>query len=107
MKWLLLLGAVALFTLPIASAKSYDIDLASPTMAGNTKLAAGDYTLKVNGSKALFINEESGKRTSEPVKIQTVAKKYSLTAVETTKKGDTQHLTAIELGGSKTKLDFD
>ena len=106
LKSVLLAGALALFTLPIASAKSYDITLAGPTMIGNTELKAGAYSLKVKGSTAIFTNEESGKSFSETARIETVGRKYDLTAVETAKKGDTNFLRAIELGGSKTKLEF-
>ena len=53
---LLLLGVLAMVTLPIASAKSYDIAFSGPTMVGNTQLPAGEYTLKVEGSNAVITN---------------------------------------------------
>ena len=86
-KSLLLIGAMAMFTLPIASARSYDIALSDPTMVGTTQLAAGQYSVKVEGSNAVFTNEDNYKSVTAPVKIENVAKKYEMTAVETTKKG--------------------
>jgi hypothetical protein len=41
-----------------------------------------------------------------PIKIANVDKKYDETAVVSIQRGDAQHVTVIELGGSKTKLDF-
>jgi hypothetical protein len=94
-------------TLPIASAKSYGIAFSSPTMVGNTQLPAGQYTLKVEGSNAVITNDEDNyKSVTVPIKIANVDKKYDETAVVSIQRGDAQHVTVIELGGSKTKLDF-
>ena len=103
---LLLAGALAMIALPIASAKSYDIALPATTTIGHTQLKAGNYTLKVKGASAVFVNQDNGQRTAETAKIATVARKYDQTAVELSTQGGTNHLTAIELGGSKTKLEF-
>jgi len=73
---------------------------------GNAQLPAGDYTLKVEGSNAIFTNVDSNKSVTAPVKIENVDKKYDETAVESTMQGEARHLNAIELGGSTTKLDF-
>jgi hypothetical protein len=103
---LLLLGVLAMSILSIASAKSYSITFTSPTMVGSSQLAAGDYTLKVDGSNAVFTNVNSNKSVTAPVKIENVAQKYSVTSVETTMNGAAQHINDIQLGGSTTKLDF-
>jgi hypothetical protein len=103
---LLLAVSLAAFTSSVASAKSYDITLASPTMIGKTELKAGAYSVKVNGPNAIFTSEEDGKSFTETAKVETVSRKYDQTAIETTTKGDTDYLIAIELGGSKTKLEF-
>ncbi len=106
LKSLFLAGVLAMFTLPIASAKSYDINLSSPTMVGNTQLKAGEYTLKVQGSNAVFINQDNGEKYMETSKVENATSKFENTAVETTRDGTTQYLLAIELGGSKTILKF-
>ena len=103
---LLLLGVLAMLSLPIARAKSYTIAFTSPTMVGNAQLPAGEYTLKVEGSNAVFTNVDSNKSVTAPVKIENADKKYDVTSVETTQEGDAQHIIDIQLGGSTTKLDF-
>jgi len=105
-KSLFLVAALAVFSLPVASAKSYDIALDGPTMVGNTQLPAGEYTLKLKGSNAIFTNEANDKSVTAPVKIENVDKKYDETAVETVQKGNIAHVTDIKLGGSKMKLEF-
>ena len=103
---LLLLGVLAMSILSIASAKSYTITFTSPTMVGSSQLAAGDYTLKVDGSNAVFTNVNSNKSVTAPVKIENGAKKYNVTSVDTTMNGAAQHINDIQLGGSTTQLDF-
>jgi hypothetical protein len=95
-----------MLSLPMANAKSYSIAFASPTMVGSARLAAGEYSLKVEGSNAVFTKVDNNKSVTAPVKIESIDKKYDETAVVTIRKGDAQHVTVIELGGSKTKLDF-
>lgn len=106
-KTLLLLGVLAMSILPIASAKSYSIALPTRTMVGGAQLPAGEYTLKVDGSNAVFTNVESNKSVTTPVKIESADKKFAVTSVETTQEGDAQHIKDIQLGGSTTKLDFE
>jgi hypothetical protein len=73
---LLLLGVLAMVTLPIASAKSYDIAFSSATMVGNTQLPVGEYTLKVEGPNAVITNDvDNYKSVTAPVKIENVDKK--------------------------------
>jgi hypothetical protein len=95
-----------MLSLPIASAKSYDIAFTGPTMVGSAQLPAGEYTLKVEGSNVVITNVNNNKSVTAPVKIENVDKKYDETAVESTTQGNAQRLNAIELGGSKTKLEF-
>jgi hypothetical protein len=103
---LLLLGVLAMSILPIASAKSYTIAFTGLTVVGSTQLPAGEYTLKVEGSNAVISSVDNDKSVTVPVKIENADKKYGFTAVETTQKGDARQITDIQLGGSKTKLEF-
>jgi hypothetical protein len=104
MKSLLLIGTLALAG--IASAKSYDIVLSSATKAGSIQLAAGEYSLKVQGSNAIFTNVETGKSFTTAVKSEDAGKKFNATAVNTNSNNGTDQITAIELGGSSTKLEL-
>jgi hypothetical protein len=103
-KSLLLIGTLALAG--IASAKSYDIVLSSPTKAGSIQLAAGEYSLKVQGSNAVFTNVDTGKSFTTAVKSEDAGRKFNATAVDTNNKNGTDEITAIELGGSSTKLEM-
>ncbi len=103
-KSLLLIGTLALAG--IASAKSYDIVLSNPAKAGSVQLAAGEYSLKLQGNNAIFTNVETGKTFTAPVKVQNATKKFSNTAVDTNNKNGSEQINAIELGGSTTKLEM-
>jgi hypothetical protein len=108
MKSILMVGVLALSTLSLASAstKTYEITLSSPSKVGSMQLAAGSYKLKVDGNKAVFTNRDTDKQVTADVKVDTVEKKYEVTAIDSTKTGDVEQINAIELGGSKTKLEF-
>lgn len=101
-KSLLIIGTFALASL--ASAKSYDIVLSAPTKAGSVELKAGEYSLKVKGSTAVFTSVETGKSFTAPVKVQEGSKKYDNTAVDTQKANGEDQIKTIELGGSTTQL---
>jgi hypothetical protein len=106
-KSLLIIGALGLTSIGIASAKSYDVVLASPAKAGGQELKAGQYTLKVQGTQAIFKDVQTSKSVTAPVKIENGDKKFDSTTVETTGgAGDMDNITAIDLAGSNTKLEF-
>jgi hypothetical protein len=101
-KSLLLTGALALASLSIGYAKSYDLVFSTPVRAGNLQLQPGQYTLKVKGNTATFTNVETDKTYTAPVKIQDAGKKFDVTAVDTSK----DQIQKIELGGSNNELEF-
>jgi hypothetical protein len=105
-KSLILAGAMALFSLTIASAKTYDITLGSPAKAGKMELRAGEYKVKVEGSNAVFKNVDTSETFTAPVKIENTGKKHDYTAVESTKQNGEDKIQAIELGGSDETLEF-
>jgi len=105
-KSLLIVGVLAVCSLTIASAKSWDISVSSPAKAGKLDLPKGDYTLKLAGNTAIFRAADTGKTYTAPVKIETQTKKYDETAVESTTQGETEIIQSIDLGGTTSKLDF-
>jgi hypothetical protein len=105
-KSLLIIGAFGLASLGIASAKSYDITLTDPAMAGSTLLQPGEYHLKVDGSQAIFKDVQSSKSWTAQAKVENGNRKFGETAVESTQLGDMAHITAIDLAGSHTRLEF-
>ena len=105
-KSLLTIAALALSTISIASAKSYEILLPTTTQAGAVKLAPGQYRLKVEGANAVFTNIETNHTFVAPVKVENT-QKHEQTAVETQKDGSNSHITTIDLGGSDQTLQFE
>src|ERR1035441_8111493 len=79
---LLLTAALAIFTLSVASAKTYDILLSSPTKAGNLQLKAGEYRLTVNGTKAIFTDVNTTKTFTTVVKVENSDTKFGDTRSE-------------------------
>jgi hypothetical protein len=106
MKKLFAIGVLALSSLCILSAKSYEITLTSPTKAGSVQLKPGQYSLKVQGANAIFTDVNSSKTFTTPVKVVESVKKFDDTKVQSTKDGDSERIDEIDLGGSKTKLGF-
>jgi hypothetical protein len=106
MKKFLVVAALALSSLSIVSAKTYEIILSGPTKAGSVELKAGQYRLKVDGANAIFTDINSAKSFTTPVKVETTDKKFDDTKVQTTKDGNLDKIEEIDLGGSKTKLGF-
>jgi hypothetical protein len=102
---LLIVGALTLSS-GIASAKSFDVILAAPAMAGNTELKAGEYKLKVEGTQATFTEAQSSKSITVPVKIENADHKFGQTSVETSNQNGMDNIQAIDLAGSNTKLEF-
>ena len=103
---LVLTGALALASLSIVSAKSYDIVLSEAAQAGTVQLAPGEYKVKLDGSNATFTNVETGKSFTTPVKVENTGKKHEATAVDSSKASGSTKLQAIELGGSETTIEF-
>jgi len=104
---ILLAGVLSLASVGMLSAKkSYEIALSTPIMAGNVQLPAGEYRVKVEGDNAVFNMVDQDKTFTAPVKMESVMQKYDQTAVVSTTKDGTDRIESIELGGSKTKLDF-
>ena len=105
-KSLLLLGFVSLSSLAFAGAKSYEIILNSPSQAGALHLPAGDYKIKLDGAKAVFTDTRTNKSVTTDIKVKTTDRKFSHTAVDSSKQPDGDRIDAIELGGSNTEIEF-
>lgn len=102
-KWLLVFAFAGL---AVASAKTYQITLYSPTMVGKTQLRPGDYKLKLDGSKAVLTSNSTRKSLETDVKVEHSSRKFEQTAVDTITTAGTYHLEAIELGGTMVKVQF-
>ena len=102
----LLIGVFALASLAFAGGKTYNVTLSKAAKVGSLQLVAGNYQLKVDGANAVFTEVETSKSFTTPVKVESTDKKFDTTQVNASKEGGTDVVKDIELGGSKTKLDF-
>jgi hypothetical protein len=103
-KSFLIVGVMTLASLGIASAKSYNIVLAAPAMAGTNELKPGDYKLKLEGSQAVFTDLRNDKSFSVPVKVENSDKKFRDTLVETGNQNGMDVIQSIDLGDSNTRV---
>jgi len=103
---ILLTGILALGAISIASAKSYDIVLSSPSKAGNLQLKAGEYRLTISGNKVVFTDVETTKSYTTDVKVENTTAKFDDTRVDSAQEGGAAVIKDIQLGGSKTQIDF-
>jgi hypothetical protein len=106
MKKLFTVGILALCSLTIAIAKNYELTLSSTTKVGSLELKPGQYTLKVQGDKAVFTFVDTAKQFTTNVKVEATDKKFDTTRVDASKTGNVDVVKDIELGGSKTRLQF-
>ena len=105
-RWLLWGGALALSAVAMAGSKTYDLVFSAPIKAGSVQLAPGEYKLTVEGSNAIFTGAHTRQSVTVPVKVENGDTKYGATALDSTMQGSTAQITSIQLGGSKTKLEF-
>lgn len=90
----------------LANAKSYTITLSQPSEAAGVELPAGEYSLKLQGTKATFTNVHTRKTFSTVVGVETAGKKFDVTSVTSDTKDGSVRITSVELGGSTTKLEL-
>jgi hypothetical protein len=109
MKLKLLPALLSVVTLCVASSKTYDVSFSSPTKLGSLELKAGKYSLKVDGNKAVFTSITNLKKPQSftvEVKVENSPSTFEYTQVDASTEGSTSVVKDIELGGSKTKIDF-
>lgn len=100
------LAVIALLGVSLAGAKSYTITLYDDCQAGGAQLKAGQYTLKVDGSKVVLIDNR-GKSVETNAKIETADRKFDQTSMVISKADGTPRLQSIALAGSKSKVVFE
>lgn len=100
---LLIAGAVAMSTVALASAKTYDITIQQPTKAGDVELQPGQYKLKLENSQAVFTDSHD-KSFTVPAKVENVDRKFPYTSIESANQGGMDTIQAIDLGDSKTQV---
>jgi hypothetical protein len=93
--------------LSVASAKIFDVTLETAAKAGSVELKAGKYGVELmEGSKVRF-KAANGQAIEVNAKLSTVQKKFDATQVTVTQGNGTAQLNEIDLGGTKTKIEFE
>ena len=103
MKKFILLLAVA--GLSVAATKSYDITFTAPAVLGTTEVPAGKYQFKFDGTKVTLVNS-NGKSVGADATVQEMPTKFSQTIVQSKRTDGKDMVDEIQLGGTKTALDF-
>ena len=106
MKSLILTGALALSSMTLASAKTYNLNLIAPATAGTVQLKAGQYKLNIEGRVAKFTSVETNKTVLLPVRFDNGMISYDRTALDQKTVGGVQHIDSIELEDSNSKIQF-
>lgn len=101
-KLFILLAAAAL---SLAAAKRYDVTFGAPSVLGPMEVESGSYKLSYDGPKVI-LTAENGKTFETTATVQTSDKKYNDTVVHSTKVNGKDVVSEIQLGGTKTALDF-
>jgi hypothetical protein len=96
----------AVVGLSLASAKTYEISLATASKAGGVDLKAGDYKVALDGSKVTFTALKTGKSVEADASVQTATKKFANTLVDAETVSGTAKIHEIDLGGTTTKVMF-
>ena len=97
---------VAIAGLSFAGIKSYEVTFDSTAVLGPMEVESGHYQVSFDGSKVTLVNENTHKSFETTATVQTSEKKYSETAVESHRDGGKLLVNEIQLGGTKTALEF-
>jgi hypothetical protein len=97
---------LAVAGLSLAGTKSYDVTFGAPAVLGGAEVASGQYKVSFDGTKVTFVNENTRKSIETTATVQTSEKKYSETIVQSKRVDGKDLVDEIQLGGTKTALDF-
>jgi len=101
-----LLMLLALTSISFAGAKHYDVTFGSPAVLGGTEVASGQYELSFDGAKVTLVNSNTHKSFAATATVQNSEKKFSETIVQSKHVDGKDLVNEIQLGGTKTALDF-
>jgi len=97
---------LAIAGLSFAGTKTYEVTFDSPAVLGPMEVESGHYKVSFDGSKVTLVNESNQKSFETTATVQTSEKKFGETVVESKRDGGKLLVDEIQLGGTKTALDF-
>lgn len=90
-----------------ARPKTYSVSMPEQVEVGTVALKPGNYRLRLDGSTAVFLNDDAKEVAKAPVTVTNTDRKFAHTEVLYSRKADnTEKLTGVDLGGTKMKLQF-
>jgi hypothetical protein len=95
------------FCLGIAGAKTFEITLDTAAKAGSVELKPGKYSLVLMSDTMVRFTGANGQALETNAKMSTVEKKFSSTTLDLKQMNGTAQINEIDLGGTKTKIQFE
>ena len=87
-------------------AKTYRIDLPSPSKIGSHQLPAGSYRLSVDPESVRIVEVKTGNAIDVPAKVETAERTFDRTMFSSGTVGGATELRSIRLGGTKILIEF-
>jgi len=97
----------AVLGLSLAGAKTYEITLDTTAKAGSVELKPGKYNLALMEDSKVRFTSANGQAVETSAKMSTVEKKFSATQIDVKQMNGTTQINEIDLGGTKTKIQFE
>ena len=88
------------------TAKTYRIDLPSPSKIGTHQLPAGPYRLVVDPESVRIVEVKTGNAIDVPAKVETAERKFDRTTFSSGTVDGATELRAIRLGGTRILIEF-
>ena len=99
---------LALTSIALAGTKRYDVTFGSPAVLNGMEVESGQYQLSFDGSKVTLVNSNSHKSFETTASaVQNSGKKYNETIVQSKHVNGKDLVSEIQIGGTKTALDFE
>ncbi len=102
-KWLVIF---TLLSASVAAAKDFTVSISRAFQVGTTPLKAGEYRLKLEGTKVTLIDKKNHPAAEAEVTVEQTEKKTPQTTVFTHVENGVNQIQSIDLGGSTTRLVF-
>jgi cytochrome c biogenesis protein ResB len=97
----------AVLGLSLAGAKTFEITLDQPAKAGSVVLKAGKYNLLLMEDSKVRFTSANGQAVETSAKMSTAEKKFSATQIDLRQNAGSAQINEIDLGGTKTKIQFE
>jgi len=102
-----ILVLLALTSFAFAGTKRYDVTFGSPAVLNGMEIASGQYQLSFDGSNVTLVNTNSHKSfETTATSVKNSDKKFNETIVQSKHVDGKDLVNEIQLGGTKTALDF-